>query len=155
MTLDGLLDIDFGGTDFEVEFGIESVQLEEVTMRLAGRRAGAAVPNFVEVVIALARVVGELLPVGNVFRKFVGVEREVIEDPVDPGARGSVRIVHDEGEGLRIGGSAGPGELGRDVGAVAGEFLWDGLTRSEGAAGELEGHSGSRGVSEVSGAGHA
>jgi hypothetical protein len=142
----GALDVGFGGAESEVESCVESIELEEIAMRLASRRAGAPVAGLVKVVAALVRAVGELLPISGVFREFAGVGRQIVKDPVDPSADGRIGIVHDEREGLRSGGRIGPVELGRNVGAIAGELLGNRFARRKGIGGDLEGHGSSEGA---------
>ena len=136
----GAFDVGLDGAGLEVKFRIEGVELEEIAMRLARRRTGTTVAKFVEIVTALVGAVGELLPVGYVFRELASADRQVVEYPMDPSAGGGVRIVHDEREGLRGGGRIFPGELGRNVKAVAGECLGDRLAGRERVSGKLEGY---------------
>lgn len=140
VVLHGAFDVGFDGAGLEVKFRIEGVELEEIAMRPAGWRTGTTVAEFVEIVTALVGAVGELLPVGDVFREFASADRQVVENPMDPSAGGGVRIVHDEREGLRGGGRIVPGELGRNVKSVAGECLGDRLAGRERVGGKLEGY---------------
>lgn len=63
------LDVFFGGAGLEIELGVESIELEEITMGFARRRARTTVADFAEVVAALAGAVGGLLGLGEVLRK--------------------------------------------------------------------------------------
>ena len=140
VVLHGAFNVGFDGAGLEVKFRIEGVELEVIAMRLAGWRTGTTVAKFVEIVTALVGAVGELLPVGDIFREFASADRQVVENPMDPSAGGGVRIVHDEREGLRGGGWIVPPELGRNVKAVAGECLGDRLAGRERVGGKLDGY---------------
>lgn len=126
VALHGGLDVFLGGSGLEGEFGIEGVKLEEITMRLAGRRAGTVVTGLLEIIVALVRTVIGLFSFGKILGE--GAERggQIVEEPVDPAAGGGVRVVGDESKALRGGRGVAPGEGGGDVRAVAGELLRDG-----------------------------
>src|SRR3972149_8584323 len=54
VALHRFLDVRLGGPGLEVELRVERVELEEVAVRGTGRRAGAAVADFAEIVPPLA-----------------------------------------------------------------------------------------------------
>jgi len=120
--LESVFEAGFGGVRLEAghDFGVESVEGEEVAVRLAGRRTGACVADAVEVVRALAGAAVE----GGIGRdadgKAGGLGGKIPEEPVGEAAGRSVRVFDDDGEGLGSGGSSSPDEFGRLVGAVAG-----------------------------------
>ena len=58
--LQGVFEEGLRGARFETEQGVEGVELEEVTVRLARGRAGASVADAVKVVEALAGAIVEL-----------------------------------------------------------------------------------------------
>src|SRR6266581_2977059 len=115
VALHGALDVGFGGASFQIQFRIERVELEKIAVRLAGRRARPAVTDFAEIIAALTRAIRKLLLLRDSLRKLSGVRGQVEEHPVDPRAHGSVGIVHDEREALRLCRRIIPGELGRNV----------------------------------------
>jgi len=53
VVLEGALQFLLGSAGFEVHFGVERVELKEVAMRLARRRAGTAVADAPKVVATL------------------------------------------------------------------------------------------------------
>jgi hypothetical protein len=137
--LHGGLDVFLRGARLEGEFGIECVKLEEITMGLAGRRAGAVVAGLCEIVVALVRTVVGLFTFGKILRESAEGGGQIIDNPVDPVARGCVRVVGDESKALRGGGRVAPGEGRGDVGAGAGELLGNGCAGGKVGAFELEG----------------
>ena len=60
VTLHGALDVLLGGAGFEVEFGVERIKLEKVTMQFSRWRTGTTITDFAEVVAALACAIGGL-----------------------------------------------------------------------------------------------
>src|SRR5438105_14159296 len=105
---------------FEVEPLIEGVERKEVAMRLAGWRAGSAVPGLPKIVDALASPARQIVCWRHTFGKLSRARRQVIHDPVDPGSTGSVRVVHDQGEALGAGGRPPPVERRRGISSLAG-----------------------------------
>jgi hypothetical protein len=67
VTLHGLLDVLLTGARFQVEHFVQSIEFEEVAMGFAGRRAGAAVADFAEVVATLAATAGHVVDLGDAF----------------------------------------------------------------------------------------
>src|SRR6516162_2226983 len=120
--------------------GVERVELEEIAMRLARRRARTVVASFLEIVKALARTIRGLRSFREILRKCAEAWQEVIGDPVDPVAYGGVGVVDDQRERFCTRGRIVPGERGRNVLAFAGELFRDFLAGSEVGAFELEGH---------------
>src|SRR6266852_3105051 len=104
----GALSVGFGGSGFEVEFCIEGIQLEEIAVGLARRRARAPITDFAEIVASLPRTARKLLLFRDSFGKFSRVRRKVVEHPMHPGAHGRVGIVHDESEALCLCRRLGP-----------------------------------------------
>src|SRR6266487_1901998 len=125
VALHGSFDLGFGGSRFQIQLRIEGVEFEEIAMRLARRWAWTAVSDFAEIVAALAGAIRKLFLLRDSLGKFLRIRRQVKQHPVHPGAHRRVGIVHDEREALRLCRWFIPGELRRDVRAVAGKFFWD------------------------------
>src|SRR5713101_5401486 len=123
VTLHGLLEFLIARSRFEVELAIKRIKFEEITMRLARGRAGAVVADLAEVVTALALAAGQFVNFAYPLRQTGGCGRHIKQNPVRPGASGSVRIIRNESETLRADRRFGPGEFGRHIGAIAGEFF--------------------------------
>src|SRR5215469_7279652 len=87
----GGLEFLFGGVGFEIDGGGERVELEEIAMWLASRRARTVVASFLEIVKALTRTISGLRSFREILRKRAEAWREVIGDPVDPVAYGGRR----------------------------------------------------------------
>ena len=115
------------------KFGVESIELEEITVGLTGGRTGAAVADAAEVVETLAGAVVEQRVFGRVGRQDGRFGWDVPDEPMGPGAGGRVGVVRDEGEGLGVGRGAGPGEVGGDVVVVAPDKFKGSLTATEAA----------------------
>src|SRR6266705_3743635 len=140
VALHGAFDVGFGGPGFQIQLRIEGVEFEEITMRLARRRAWTAVADFAEIVAALAGAVRKLFLLRDSLGKLLSIHREVKQHPVHPGAHRRVGIVHDEREALRFCRWFIPGELRRDVRAVACKFFWDRLPSRKSRARHLQRH---------------
>jgi hypothetical protein len=56
------------GARLQVEHFVQSIKFEEVAMGSAGRRAGAVVAGFAEIVATLAAPAGRLIDLGHAFR---------------------------------------------------------------------------------------
>src|SRR6266481_4345560 len=82
----------------EIRLCIYRVELEEITVRLAGRRTRAAVANFAEIISALARAAWELPLLCYTFREHPCACRQVVQNPVHPRAYWRVGIVGDKSE---------------------------------------------------------
>src|SRR5215475_15767640 len=83
------------GTGFQVEFRVERIEAEEITMGFPGRRARSAIADALEVVLSLAGSVVEGIGFGPGFRQsFSG--GNVPDNPVGAGAHGCVGIIRDE-----------------------------------------------------------
>jgi len=129
-------------TTSEGQHDVERVQLEEVAVRLAGRRAGPAVADLAEVVAALGRApqLLERFSLGEVLRQRGQRGRQIEEHPMHPRAGGRVGVVDDEREGLGRGRRPAPGELRREIGPVTGVLDGNRRARGERGAGEGERH---------------
>ena len=123
--VEGDLDFIGGCAGSEAELFAKSVEPQEVAMA-AGGRAGSCVSDFAGVIAALESGVGELLVPGDVFPDAVDGSRDVIKEPVGKAvAARSVGIVKDQDEEFGFLWRAFPGELGRDILALAGEAFGD------------------------------
>jgi hypothetical protein len=78
MALHGAFDVRFGGSGFQVELGVERIQLEIIAVRLARRRAWTSIADLAEVVASLQRSAGKLLPFFHVLWQFSRVCRKVV-----------------------------------------------------------------------------
>jgi hypothetical protein len=122
VAIDGGLYQRTGGASGHVELGVESVEGEDIAMRFAGWRAGAAVANLAEVAFALPGAVRKLSLLRDACRKFGCRCGEVVEHPVGEGAAWCVRIRDGEGDGLGSVRSCLPGQGRRLVFSIAGEL---------------------------------
>src|SRR5262249_18655645 len=110
-------------------------------MRAASRWAGAAVTDALEVIDALFGPVGNDFGCRDSLRQLCDRRRQFVENPMNPRAGGSGRVVTDEREALWALRDVGPLERGGDVFAVAGGIFGNGPAFGEGWAGEVNGHS--------------
>src|SRR5260370_10195822 len=101
MAFHSALDVGLRRARFKVEFCIESIQLEEIAMRLARRRTRAAITDLAEIDPALARSAGKLLLLRDSFGKFSCGRRKVVEHPVHPPACRCIGSIHNERKTLR------------------------------------------------------
>src|SRR5215469_16875655 len=141
VALHGAFYVGFRGAGFQIQFCVERIQLEEIAVRIPGRRARSAMPDFAEVVAALPRAIRELVLLWNTFRELSGICRQIEQHPMYPGACGSVRIVHDERKALCLSRRLGPTKRRRGVWSVAGKFLRNGFSGRKGRAGDFHGSS--------------
>ena len=133
-----------GRARLQLEHGVQREEPEEVAMRSA-RRAGTAVADLAEVVLALAGPWRPLpasagRPGRSAFASDVDLGRQVEEDPVRPGSRGasgSSQIKASERAARR---NAGPFQRRRPVRAVAGVRLGDHAPVGERRAGQTDRH---------------
>src|SRR2546422_7092045 len=123
MPLDGLQHPVLRGAGVEARRRVEGVELEEVAVRLPGRRAGAAVAHLPEVVHALACAAGEVLVGRHAFPQLARGRWDVVDDPVDPRAGRRIRVVADQRERLRTGWRVAPAKGRGHVPAVAAVLL--------------------------------
>src|SRR5437667_6379530 len=140
VALHGAFDVGLRRAGVQAEFRVEGIQLEEIAMRLARRRARTAIASFAEIIPALARSARKLILLRHSFRKFSRIRRKIVEHPVDPGSCGSVGIVHDQRKGLGIYRRIIPFQLRRNVRAVTSKFFRDRLAGGKGRAGNLQRH---------------
>lgn len=84
------------GTGLHVQSNVKRIKPEEIAMRLAGRRAWAAVANAAEIVCALANPMVKR----GLRRRSFGQSRlmrgHVPDHPVRPCSSGSIGIIRDE-----------------------------------------------------------
>ena len=66
VSLNGLLELLPGGARFQAKFAVESVEPEEVAVRLSRRRTGAAISDAPEVIPALASAVRQFVDLADV-----------------------------------------------------------------------------------------
>ena len=85
----------FVGTGWQVEFGSEGIQFEEVAMGTPGR-TGTAVAGPAPTVLTVDTARGR----AGLFGQVTNIGRDIEQKPVIPGARRRVRIVHDQGQTL-------------------------------------------------------
>src|SRR5262249_17150585 len=76
----------------QIEEPVQSVEAEEVAVRLAARRRRPVVTDLVEVVPPLSRAVGQRLHSRHALLQRVLVRRQVVDNPVDPDAARGVRV---------------------------------------------------------------
>src|SRR5205085_1437576 len=119
MPLHRVQEVFSGRARIEREFGIQRIELEEVTMRSA-RRTRAAVANLIETVRALTRDGRGLLFGRNIFGQLLCARGEVVQDPVCESSAGRIRVNYEEGERPGLLRHAFPLERRRDVIAVTG-----------------------------------
>src|SRR5262249_61293584 len=98
----------------------------------AWRGPGAAVTDALEVIDALFGPVGNDFGCRDSLRQLCDRRRQFVENPMNPRAGGSVRVVTDEREALCALRNVGPLERWRDVCAVAGGIFGDGAAFGEG-----------------------
>jgi len=67
VALHGLLHVPLAGAWLQVEHFVQSIEFEEVAMGFAGRRAGAAIADFAEIVATLAATAGHLIDPSHAF----------------------------------------------------------------------------------------
>src|SRR5437763_9900714 len=109
-------------------------------MWLSGRRARTAIADLAKIILSLlARSRSFLL--GYAFCELGGAGREIIDDPVHPGAGGSVGIIGNQRETLALLRRLAPAQRGRNIHRFAGVFLGNIPIVLEGAALQSEGHS--------------
>src|SRR5208337_487481 len=140
VALHGSFDILFGGTRLEIQLRVQGVELEEIAVGLAWRRARPAITDFPKIIAAVSRTVRELLLLGDVLRERARVCGQVEEHPVHPGSHGCVGIVSDQSETLSRGGWVVPGESGRNVRSVTGELFRNAHTGTEIGTLQFQGH---------------
>src|ERR1019366_350076 len=93
----GFLQFSLGCPGWQVQRIVESVELEEITVRLALRRGGTAVADVVEVVLPLLCPVSERCFRRHALLQITSLGWQVEENPMDPGATGSGGIIADKG----------------------------------------------------------
>ena len=67
VTLHGVLYVLLAGSRLQVEHFVQSIEFEEVAVGFAGRRTGAAITDFAEVVATLAATAGHFIDLGDAF----------------------------------------------------------------------------------------
>src|SRR5713226_10440 len=143
VALHGAFNVGLRRAGFQTQFCVERIQLEEIAVRLAGRRTRPAVADLAEIVSALPRAAGKLFMPRHPLRKFLCVLRNVVQNPVYPGSRGGVGIIHDERKALRLCRRFIPFQLRGDVRSVARNFFRDRFARRKVRTRNLQRHSSS------------
>ena len=69
-------------------------------MGLTRGRAGSVIANPTKIVLALQAAVVQTTVLGHRTGQPGGVGRNIVDNPVDPGLPGCVRVVHYQGDGL-------------------------------------------------------
>ena len=92
VSLHCLLELYLRGAGLQGRGGVQGVQLEEISVR-SGRRAGAAIALFPEIVRSLERS-----PRDGLRRDFRGIGPDIPDDPMDPGSPRGIRVIDDQGE---------------------------------------------------------
>src|SRR5690242_638605 len=123
MPLHGALDVGLSRARFQIQFRIQRIKLEEVPVWIARWRTRSSVADFAEIVAPLPRAIWKLFLFRHAFRKFSRVGRKIQQYPMDPRAYGSVGIVHDQREALRLCRRLGPSELRRSILPITRKFL--------------------------------
>ena len=139
MPLHGPLDVRLRRARFQIHLGIQRIQLEEVPVRIAGRRTRPSVPDFAEIVSPLPRATCKLLLLCHSLRKFSRFRRKIEQHPMDPCACRSIRVVHDQREALRLCRRLGPSELRRSVRPITRKFFRNHIAGRKRSAGNLHG----------------
>ena len=134
----------FGDRLWNLDQRIERIEGKEVTMDRSRWRARPGVPNAARIVDSLAGTVGEFGVGGEALRQAACRRGQVVENPVNKGASGRVRVAEDEGEAARAVRAMVPLKRGRKVLAIAGIQRWNGGAGLEGRAGEMQIGSGAR-----------
>src|ERR1019366_4521770 len=98
------------------------------------------VADVVEVVLPLLCPVSERCFRRHALLQITSLGWQVEENPMDPGATGSVGIIADKGDALGPGRRFGPAQWRRLVRPIAGVLLRDGFARFERRAGYFDGH---------------
>src|SRR5262249_14591681 len=114
--LHGLLNFFLASPFFEAGWRIQSVDLEEIAMCLAGRWCRTAIAHFPKIIAALFSATGQRSGVRNTFWQFVCLARQIVDYPVNPGL-GSWRIwiVANQCEAFRTRRSPGPLQGRRNI----------------------------------------
>jgi hypothetical protein len=97
MSLHSLEQLTLVGTGGQINFRIERVNLEEVSVR-AARRAGAAITNSAKVAKALSGSVGQNLIGWDVLCQFPCIGRQAEYDPVNPSPHWRIGVVGYKGD---------------------------------------------------------
>src|SRR5690349_9404825 len=137
MPLHGPLDVGLRRAHFQIQFRIQRIQLEEISVRIARRRTGPSVPDFAEIVSPLPGAIRKLLLLRHAFRQFSRVRRQVEQHPMNPRARRSIGVVHNQREALRLCRRLRPVELRRGIRPIARKFLGNRFAGSKRRAGDL------------------
>jgi len=77
------------------EHDVQSIEPEVIPMRLSRRRTRPTVADLARVVSALTGAGGKLRKDGDSARQLHRLPRQIIQNPMDPGPPGCVRIVTD------------------------------------------------------------
>ena len=101
--------------DFKSSFVSRAIEAEEVAVWLTWWRAGTVIADLAKIVLALECAVRQFRGARLVFGEFMKRERQIVKQPVIPGAGGSVGIVDDQSDRFCASGRRRPGELGRDI----------------------------------------
>lgn len=84
------------GPCLQVERSVESVQLEEVAMHFAGRRAWAAITDAIEIVPALTGAILKHFSRRHSLWQSRKIGGHVPDQPVCPRTSGCIRIIHNQ-----------------------------------------------------------
>src|ERR1035437_2481688 len=103
-----------------VEYGIESMQLEEVAMRFARRWAWPTVANALEVVLPLTSTIVAILILRYALRQIGRFRRNVPDEPVCPCAHWGIRVISYERKRLGSFWRVSPRQFGGEISPIAG-----------------------------------
>jgi hypothetical protein len=154
VAFESLFDLLSGCAGRKVEQDVDGVEIEDIAVGRVPGRARAAVAGGIEIVVALARAVGELSRCGKGGGKGASFGGNIEEGPVGEGHAGCVGVGEEECEASRGRRERGPCEVGRSVGSVAGDGAND-LAIGDAGAGKGERGFRAEGVGSAAAAGEA
>ena len=97
------------------EHDVQSIEAEVIPMRLSRRRTRPTVADLARVVSALAGSGGELRKAGHPAGQLHRPPRQIVQDPMHPGAPGCVRIVTDYNQASALDRTSLPGQGGGEI----------------------------------------
>jgi len=92
MSLHGFFELLACRLRWQVEWAIQSIEAENVSVRFAGRRCGTIVADFVKIVLPLTSTVGQGGSATQVAFEFTKLSRQVVQHPVHEFAIRSVGV---------------------------------------------------------------
>src|SRR5262245_3936936 len=138
MSTDRFQKLVLGGPGVEREQSVQRIELEEIAMWLARRWSRAAIADATKVILPLAGATGQGCFGLHPRSQFAGVNRNVPDDPMDPGAARGIRVVADQSEAACPLGWIGPRQRRRCVLPVACVVAGDGKTLGEARARQVQ-----------------